>query len=656
MKDIIACIFNSVQRTSLAFILVGLAIALYLIWHYIKEDVIKHVLHRRNIFYDSLFVVSVFVSIAYSIEVKTFGIGHLIIFALLAIVLWFIINSLKPKTGCNYYELRLKKYLRKLNEGEANNYYNKLIKHELLWTNVDISTRIDYYHLKAVYQQELNDCSGAYKTLTKIDDKNLYPEEIDYFKYCKAVNLAQIGGLLLSKSLLDDIKGKLKKSPDVLIAYADIYEKQGNIKEAYKYAGEAITQLEQGNPSEYLKVKIFNNYARYSYYNGNRKDALRYYKKAYSIVKKSKDVVMYEVVLSNIILQKQMNGDSKEEIDSLINEYENIVPNDIHMLINYYNTLIQYYLYANNFKKVYDLTKEMYDKNISKLDNKSSKEILKTSIFTILMRNCFIHNWYDKDVVIEYEYYKDIELLTKLKIFQDYIRILGAVEFRVLTLSSPYDKLYSMIMKYYKEEALNEIDNYIDSIESYEEYKYRNIIDQRLFILNELEKDSLNKNEEEFLSVTNRLKENTLYLEAFVTLRLLINECLNFYNNDVYNLGLKEKMYFREFLNMTMINVPAPILSKDGYHVDYSGLLLSNPIIIKKEYRGVVERNIDKLIEIYDLIIDHPNKGEYALFIGNVLDYLNRNSEVDKYKNDCIKYGITYNESLKNNWAKDITI
>ena len=74
------------------------------------------------------------------------------------------------------------------------------------------------------------------------------------------------------------------------------------------------------------------------------------------------------------------------------------------------------------------------------------------------MNGLFVHDWFDSEISLDINSYLILTLEERLRVFKEYIGILTEIDFVSMRNQEPYKSLYNLIVKYYKDSAIKEID------------------------------------------------------------------------------------------------------------------------------------------------------------------------------------------------------
>ena len=163
--------------------------------------------------------------------------------------------------------------------------------------------------------------------------------------------------------------------------------------------------------------------------------------------------------------------------------------------------------------------------------NHSQKVLYTASTFRMLMNGHFDRKWFDKFVKPGSKEYDDLPLMDKLTVYKEYMGFFQQEEFRAICNKRPYMGLQKKIMKYYREQAIADIDGLLAAVEPYDRFKYMNLMTMKLGILKLIEgKSHIDKSKGIYVDLYKELYDAGLHLDAIHVLMTLVDECSSAYN------------------------------------------------------------------------------------------------------------------------------
>lgn len=572
------------------------------------------------------------------------------------VVLWVaytivIIFSLKPKRFMDYTNPVLKRYEKWLSDGssiEHTDYFRKP-SHWYLFTAED---KLEYYMLSSSYFADVKEFDKAYQALEKIKDEWLYESEKEIIKIQRAMLLAQMGSMKAAYQILGDPEKNESSDPMVWFAYSFIFENAGDIDRALEYAEKSRDIVEAGYEApDFVIAEVYNNYSRVAIFKGNRQEALRYLDIAWKKVKDSKDMRTIHIVASNRIAQMAMAGKSQAECEAALKEYKAVIPNDSFMnKVEFNNCEISYYRQIKDTKKENELIKSGFREVIDHL-NHSQKVLYTASTFRMLMNGHFDRKWFDKFVKSGSKEYDDLSLMDKLAVYKEYMGFFQQEEFRAICNKRPYMGLQKKIMKYYREQAVADIDGLLAAVEPYDRFKYMNLMTMKLGILKLIEgKSHIDKSKGIYVDLYKELYDAGLHLDAVHVLMTLVDECSSAYNVLVWRPFWPGALYYSDIIERS-VQPPDPRLDPDGIHLQYFHLQLLPPFAVQPLHDDVIREHIDTIISEFRSWKNHPFKVELSIEIAHLLMCLDRKEEAKEFLQFFRDSGVSENQMAS--WVRE---
>lgn len=571
------------------------------------------------------------------------------------VVLWIaytiaIILSLKPKRFMNYSDPILRRYEKWLGDGcsiEHVDYFRK--PHWYLFTAEDI---LEFHMLAISYFSDVKEFDNAYQALEQIKEEWLYECEKDNIKLQRAMLLTQMGSMKAAYQILGDPEKNESGDPMVWFAYSFIYENAGDIDKALIYAEKSRDIVEAGyKASDLLLAEIYNNYSRVAIFKGNMQEALRYLDIAWKKVKSSRDMRTVHIVASNRIAQMSMIGKSQAECEAALKEYKDLIPNDSFMnKVEYNNCEISFYRQIKDIKKEFELIKLSFKEVIGHLNHRQ-KVAYTVSTFRMLMNGHFDHKWFDKYVKAGSEEYDELPLMDKLVAYKEYMGFFQQQDFRAICNKRPYMGLQKKIMKYYREQAVADINGLLDTVAPYDRFKYMNLMTMKLGILKLTEgKSHIKKSKRIYVDLYRELYDAGLRLDAVNVLMMLVDECSSPYSIVIWRPFWPGGIYYSDILDRA-VQPPDPILDSDGIHLQYFRLQLAPPFTVYPLHDDVIREHIDTIITEFKSWKNHPFKVGLSIEIAHILMCLDRKEESKEYLQFFKDSGVSENQMAS--WARD---
>lgn len=511
---------------------------------------------------------------------------------------------------------------------------------------VDSDVKLSYQFLKSSFLFHTGDVVNAYSTLSSIDRRLLYPEELQNLDLDRAVFLTLMGDINAAKQLLGNPDDNASSDPEVWMSYAYIAEDQGDMDAAYQFALKSKSLAEVGKYPDWQLAQIFNNYSRFALMIGNRTETLQYLDRAWEKTKDCHSVDLIHVIGSNRVLRKAIEGCSKSDCYAALKEYKNRVrSHSVNNSIEIENCEIQLGRQFSNDTEVYNLIKDGYKNLINKLDV-HQRELFKASTFRMLMNGLYVHDWLDSEISLDINTYKQLTLEERLRVFKEYIDILTQKGFASLRNQEPYKSLYSLIVKYYKDSAVKEIDGELARTESYCVYRQNELMKLKLGILRIVEgSEHLEKSKKLYLDQYEMLDKAGLKIEATYALLLLMDECTTSYNVKIQTTKLVPlpgsqglmlvcvpawRGYYSDFIESMINSAPSPTVLDDRIHVNYPQIGFSTPVNITPTHDDIIKEYIDVAIQDFDSLKNHPSKIDMSIEIAHLCMAIGGHDEIAK--------------------------
>ena len=550
-------------------------------------------------------------------------------------------NKNEKRPHHSYRSRTLQKYKSYLDEGSAAEHIEffqesnsnstshwKYFKARVQNIFTDADVKLEYQFLKAAYQYTVSDLDGAYKTLQAIDKHLLYPEEIETLDIERAEILSVLGDVNAAKEILGDPDHNLSKDPEVWIAYAFIFEGQGDIDRAFKCAQKGCALADLSNLPDWMKARVYNNYARFAIDAGNDKEAIQYLDIAWQKIRNSQDTEVLKTIGANRAIRKAIGGYSKEECFKDFDECKaKISAHSIINTIDLENCEITLTRQFGDDSRTYELIKDGYEELKDQL-NIHQLESFKASTFRMLMNGCYRHDWFDPEISADLVHYMKLTVMERLNVFKEYMGIMSQNNFLTLRGIEPFKSLYKMIVSYYKTSAIGEINEELAKTESYCTYKRNNLVRLKLGVLRIIEgSEHIDKSKDIYLAQYKSLNDAGLKIEAINMLIMLMDECTSAYNVRVtfYPLDLGFILIpqwsgsLSDFQDMMLLTASKPKILDDNIHVNYQNYIVRPNVPITPTHVDVLRKYIGTALEEFDELKDHPFKADMSVELAQLL-------------------------------------
>ena len=557
-----------------------------------------------------------------------------------------------------YRDKRLERYRDFLNEGSATEHISEFLKLDPERSSViafftDPDVQLEYLFLKAAYFSAVSEDDKAYEVLQSIDSRLLYSEERNSWNIERAESLSILGDINAARELLGNPEENNSKDPEVWIAYAFISETQGDIDQAFEYAKKAKALAEISDLPDWMKALIYNDYGRFTFEAGNKYEALDSYKIAWRKIQNSTDVRNINVIASNLVTRMAYEGATRQKCYKFFRSYKKKIKElNIHNSIELENCELVLSRQFDDERRTFQLIKDGYYDIKDKLDV-HQLEIFKASTFRMIMNGSYVREWFDPEIRLDLDYYRQLTTMERLSVFNTYIGILTQNEYISLRHFEPYKTLYSMIMEYYKDQAIDEIDEELSRTESYCVYKRNNLIKNKIGILRQIQgKEHIYKSKDIYLEQYKVLCDAGLSIEAVNMIVLLMDECTSSHNvrisvpkwvpayrmdgNNIFPAftGLVPVQawsgYYSDFQEQALESAPKATDVGDGIHVAYSKIGFKTPIEVNPVHKDIVKDNIDKALTAFETWKNHPFKVELSIELAHLCMAIERYDDAEK--------------------------
>ena len=561
--------------------------------------------------------------------------------------------SLKPKVFRNFSDPVLRYYERYLYTGSAIEQaaFFRAKRPWYLWTRED---KLEYQMLSVMFFQEIGEFQNAYKAFEQIDPRWVYPGEKKDFDIYKAILLVQMGSIKTATGILGEPKENKSTNPTVWMAYAFIAEHAGDMDAAYSYCEKAKTlmEMDSNNLTDAKQGEIYNNFYRYALIKGNDSEALYSINRAWEMVKRTRDMRILSIVASNRIMRMAIIGKSVAECERALKEYLQLVPeNDFANQIEVGNCEICLYRQFGDEKKVFDLIRDDYLKIIQKL-SPSQKFVFTQSTFVMLMNGHYDFSWILPYISTDEKEYAALSVMDRLLVFKGYMGIFQQESFRTICKQPPFRELRQIIMAYYEEKALGEIEEMLAQVESYNVFQYMDLTLQKLGILKLLEgKDHIKNSEKKYVDLYQELYEKGLHIDAIRVLTIMIDECSSPYTILLWSPSWQghPPMLYSECIECSV--PPDPILLGDGLHLQYPKLILHPGTQIHPLQDQVIRKYIDIVLDEMKKWKNHPAKIDLSAEIAHVLLCIGRKAEAREIFEFFTRSGVSIHQF--SSWMKE---
>ncbi len=532
---------------------------------------------------------------------------------------FFTIDHCSPIA--TYYLQKYEKLLEKGLTTESIGYFEK--KH---WYISEVTDKIAYARLKARYYADLGQINIAYKAVDEIRIETLYPSEVQNFETFKAMFLWQMGDFSTATKLLENERHESNPIKYLLAAF--IFEYSGNLDDAYKQMKEAMALCSNTRVSPEYHMQILENYGKIHRLRGNLTEAVCYLQQANKMLEQMDNprADIQKNIKEDLISIEVLVRGADPFVQELLDKYKKQIPaNSIKNLISFNNCCIEVYCQIGDKKKVYDLIKSGYYEIIDKLDE-TERSHYQASIFCMLMNGEYVHDWLDIEIDKSYKNYSNLPVMERIVLYREFAKIFQQQKFSCIRNKKPYRELWDQIKMYYRNAAIDDIDNQIASLSSYEIFKKGKLLQDKLAILKYLQRDKhIEKSKQIYVDLYNMYNDVGLQIEAVNILMILINECGSPYNVMIRPNRFSAWTLYQDWID-SLPDEPDPQLLSGEYQLKY---YQSQPEVDSFYPLAVevMEECLNKIIPTVKRWHDHPAKYIISLQIAINLMRLGRKDD-----------------------------
>ena len=537
---------------------------------------------------------------------------------------------LAPKHFAHYRHAILRYYHRKIKLGQWLNAV-KFFSSPTHWFLQDTDAKIEYQLLRYQFFQYRHELETAYEIVNSIPEEWLYKEEKASVSLYKVQTLIHLGNISMAEKFLEKEGLSNSQEPAIWCAYAQIAENKGDLATALKYAQKArdLANLHQ-KTSAHCKAAVYNEYGRYCLLCGNQQEALQYYYQALNIAKTTPHIALVPALAHNLILRLAMQGE-QAEAEKVLSLYQSLIKEaDPSAKIEFYNTKVAYYQQIGKEKEAYELVQKYY-KEVMPIMPTAKQEVLKSSVFKLLMEGRFVHDWLDKDISTDMATYSAIDLNNRLHVFCNYMIILTSPHLRAVCNDKKYENLKSLILNYYQTQAISDIDEYLHGKTQLNLMEYYFMMRQKLWILQLLDKEEyVTKNYSLFMSLISTLDEGGLHLLAVKERAALVDACSSPYALLFAPSPEHQPISLHQYFEH-VYTPKAPVPAGDGIHLNYELIQYPSVFVYRYRYQEIIDKQIPLVKAEIATWKNHPFRQEISFMLAGILTMLRRFDEARQF-------------------------
>lgn len=381
------------------------------------------------------------------------------IMLIVLLIIYSITSYLAPKKPILYSKRKLEHLRSLLVKGYSLNDENLFEKKPLYL--IDYVENYEFQKLKAEHLIAQEKFADAYEVYQSIDDKKLFKDEKRDLLRKKAFTLYSLGDMNKATHYLNCIKDE--SEPVYLMLKAMIEENAMNLETASEYWQKALNVTSE-TKEPLLRAKIYNNYGRLRFMEGNLTDAISFYRQSYEIAKTLKNREIIHTSVQNLIHTSLQKGDKQKAIQ-YFQEYETLFQDKtLNDMIEEFNLRLEI---SRQNKNNYEISKVILD-GYKKIYPLLSKE--RQIIFDIKILRMMFNNKMNFDLVMN-RINDNIDKYFTLKMPEKYFA-LKEINIPLREIQFPHCHKYAIvhnrINEYMTKNALKDIEIYINELKDYE--------------------------------------------------------------------------------------------------------------------------------------------------------------------------------------------
>ena len=559
----------------------------------------KHPRNRLRFFILIILVISI---IAYA---KFIAFDIVFMFSILLIVVYIFIAYKSTENVILFSKYKLNMLEKIINQGKA--LENPGLFNKKPWYLIDAKEQLEYYKLKSDFHNQRREQLKAYNCYLNIKKLNLTKTELDENKLNRALLLIKMGAYKKSDLILKEIEERLDQLELKNRAFyynlkAFVTEKKDmnftKVVSLLQKSKDLISDLDGEYP---LKAQVFNNFGRIRRLQNNITDARYYYKRAKEYTVRTKEASLIAVIFDNLISIYSLNGEY-ELLEKTKNEYMDLLEESLFTKeekLNLQLSIARDNLYSNDYKSFIIESYFKFKKDLSR------KEKLIFNVNALrLMSNSFINaqvvaeeianninKYFKLSMPDKFQILNEVEIFMRnknnLKRFFDSNKI--KIDFQLVKVI----KMKEKVEKYMKNDALKDIQDYLDSLEEYQVNKRFVFLQFKLEVITKYsEPYNFNRVYKLFLELINICEINGLKERKIDTELNLVDEMLGLIGkikDDKFDLKKMIRMHLNNIDQILSRIEIIPYL--ESYYIRTSYYYLSQDEIEKAEkYYNIIKR------------------------------------------------------------------
>ena len=367
------------------------------------------------------------------------------------------------------------------------------------------------------------------KELQSMKLSHMTPKERLLWNRKYYMNLYMIGSVNKSIEIME--KTEEKDSVRSRMLYSLRAEALGNVDEARKEMLKAIDAI--GPDEASLRVQLYNDIARCDQFCENSDQALRYFSKAADSIDSKTDILVIHIVYSNLIRQSCVMGCPEDEIRRLLEQYKHYI-NDKNLedVIEYNNTEMLVAREQGDVQRQKELIEQGYNFLYPKLAKSNKKKAIAYNVSVLKMVH-MMQMSPEKylDVVIEvWEYIRKMPYHEKYYLMKELWLFEIEPPEVADQLLQKYEKIFSYVENYIKNEAEMDLENYLKEIPDEAIYAQGHTLQEIVWLQKWKDNYEFSVVCRKMRSVIDLYRSHSLRLEAVIVSGNLIDELLSVQN------------------------------------------------------------------------------------------------------------------------------
>lgn len=460
MIEIINLLISFLGLIKNKFILVNVGFPIIIVLILQKKIKLRH--HRYIYRYLTFMVILLIISNYFLLGIINFNDVLINITLVLLLITYIFVSYFSAKMPLFLSRIKLNKLKKTLNQGRPIENEDLFIQKPVYM--VDFVEKYEYNLLKANYYQQINKLSEAYQIYNGIDENKLFFKEKVNIRLNKAYLLINMGNLSKAENLINIIDDQ--NDPFYLMLRSILIEKKTlDFETVNNLLQKAVDIISDNNDFDNAqKAMIYNNYGRVRSLEGNKTDAINYYTSSVELAQKANKKHLIHVSYQNLIHTLNLSGEL-EKSQKYMAEYQELIDSDIILdSFELFNLKIEI---ARQKMDKNELVKHLIESHFDLQQKLSQNKKLVLNINSLRL----MYNSGMNVAVILREIDKNINEYLKMKMPERYNAIKEISIVLKQLRYKPNSKiaiLHKKIITYMKNNAISNLEDYINKLEQYE--------------------------------------------------------------------------------------------------------------------------------------------------------------------------------------------